>query len=240
MRYKSFFCLLVLTSSSVLASGFDIGRGGDVVYCKDSEANELRGYYTLDFVAARTPNNSMIVPGGNWQGSRTRLLALLQERDSHLYRSFKTFLHYYDRRGDLTLSRRWEGISNITDHEGGLVDIRDEHLDENQLPENCVIQIGQTKNVIQAVIRKVNLDTCTIYYTYDKDLFLALETARPLQFSFLMVHEWLRDLTDDPATIRAVNMFLHSAQLEGTNGHDFREVLHDLGLRIGSDAGFCF
>ena len=33
--------------------GWRIGNGGDIVYCRQSEENNLEGYYSLDYIQTR-------------------------------------------------------------------------------------------------------------------------------------------------------------------------------------------
>jgi len=36
-----------------LWAGSRIGNGGDIVYCRQSEENNLEGYYSLDYIQTR-------------------------------------------------------------------------------------------------------------------------------------------------------------------------------------------
>ncbi len=83
-------------------------------------------------------------------------------------------------------------------------------------------------DVMQTVIRTERLDA-TIYEFDPKILSEFIEFA-PLQYSFLLVHEWLWDLTQDVQIIRDINRFLHSEAAQKMSENQFRLSVLRLGL----------
>jgi hypothetical protein len=63
-------------------------------------------------------------------------------------------------------------------------------------------------DVMQTVIRTERPDA-TIY-EFDPKILSEFIEFEPLQYPFLLVHEWLWDLTQDVQIIRDINRFLHS------------------------------
>lgn len=92
--------------------------------------------------------------------------------------------------------------------------------DESRLriPQQCLNSRGEPK-IYQTVIRFKN-DSNVIQYNYDERQILELHRNGPLQVSFLYIHEWLRDYTQDATVIMNIVRMLHedgwiTAQPEG-------------------------
>ena len=56
-----------------------------------------------------------------------------------------------------------------------------------------------------------------------------------IQRSFLLVHEWLWQYCDSVRSIRDINHFLHSWELDRISSSELPGLLRDLGLNIQSD-----
>lgn len=109
----------------------------------------------------------------------------------------------------------------------GLIDIQDEQI-RRKLPQNCGLATdGNGTAVIQTVVR--NKQPQIIRYEYDFETLNELQ-KRPLQFSFLLVHEWLWDHSGDPQVIRWANQFLHSRRSEKLSPEDFKTSLKNIGI----------
>ncbi|RYZ86011.1 MAG: hypothetical protein EOP06_15295 [Proteobacteria bacterium] len=54
----------------------------------------------------------------------------------------------------------------------------------------------------------------------------------PYQLSFLLMHEWLRDFTNDPEVIRNVTWLLHTRKVQELNVKEFNLALRKLGLKF--------
>ncbi|MGE0171689.1 MAG: hypothetical protein AB7T49_02850 [Oligoflexales bacterium] len=203
---------------------------GDVVFCEASaNANSFEGYYSLDYFATGAANIPKIVEVETWEKSMSRILGELSEKLPLFETSFQNFLKSYAQTASSEHTNLWRAVSKITDMDGGLVGVSNADL-EITLPGNCVVRKAESENVIQSVIR--SYDNGTIKYTYDKDILSALANAKPLQFSFLMVHTWLKDFSGDIKVIREANKILHSSDLEALSPQDLRAALGGLGLPL--------
>ncbi|MGZ3809219.1 MAG: hypothetical protein ACXVCE_14125, partial [Bacteriovorax sp.] len=158
--------------------------------------------------------------------SITRIRQNLEEKLPELIESFDEFMKLV-RNEDVSLPRFWEEAPF------GLVDIKDEEI-INLVPMNCR-QDGQVK-IVQTIIRlnpaKVGTEKYKLIYKYVPHLFQDLYTADPLQLSFLLVHEWLWDLSHNVEKNRRLNRVFHSKELETLNREQLRIKLTTLGLEI--------
>jgi len=94
------------------------------------------------------------------------------------------------------------------------------------IPAECKAGSGKIE-LYQAVVRTKNKQ---VSYSYDPEILKALEENQPLQLSFLYVHVFLRDYTDDPVVLRQVNLLLHQ-DLSQTNFYHFDRKVKNLGLK---------
>jgi Leucine-rich repeat (LRR) protein len=205
----AFFTLLYLSffEFAFAGTGGEVGNGGDSVYCSVGGDNNLVGYFSLDYLLTyRVSNNNSDVIDRTWEESRARISRLLAAKHSALGRSFDRFVSLLYNTDPLK-SNLWNEASF------GLEDISDERM-LRKLPPNCVRRNDRgTPEVLQAVVRVAH-DESTVY-EYDYDILENLQSNAGLQYSFLIVHEWLWDFTGDVHVIREVNRLLHSSQLEG-------------------------
>jgi hypothetical protein len=222
---------LILGSLSALAGG-NVSGGGDVVFCKASSENKFNGYYTLDYLVTSSNLRSPIVPVVSWAESQARILAQLKRLNPELYMGFKHFLSYQDNYENPAKYRYW----NATRLD--IVELNDEKL-QQKIPKNCVNENSKTE-VIQTVVRNAIreyaddkqpfLSVLKVEYLFDEKIVEELINNYPLQYSFLMVHEWLRDYTTDAAVIRSINFLLHSSKLEQLKPSDLSSA-QALGLQ---------
>ena len=196
-----FSCVVL---KNIWAGGHE-SHGGDLIYCQKSDDNLFEGNYTLDYILTfrKSNNNEDIVDVESWEISRQRIQDILNNKIPILGKSFSEFISLLGNYDDYGLSRIWEEAAF------GLYNISDENI-KNKIPANCYN--GDEINLQQVVIRRQ--ETEIIRYSYDYEKLTQLRSARPLQFSFLMIHEWLRDYIQDPEMIRLVNRFFHSNQFE--------------------------
>jgi hypothetical protein len=215
---KRFVGLLVLVSLAYGGSERGSGRkGGDSVYCRPTPASGFAGYYSLDYALALNWGTD-IVDVRSWQESSARILKVLGRLSPYLQESFKSFLAF--QQGGLLSPRSWEQATH------GLVDIEDEQL-LRRVPPNCVDRTSGRPQLIQAIIR---IDRPSqIQYLYDPKILGELG-KNPLQYSFLMVHEWLWDHVDDVEALRKVNYILHSRQGETMEPDEFYRFLKQAGF----------
>src|SRR3989338_6556420 len=207
IKIFSYLSLLLFITSSTYsyAGGNESAHGGDLIYCQKSDDNPLEGYYTLDYVLTfrKSNNNDDLVSVNYWEVSRNRIQTILNQKLPDLARSFAEYTSLLKNLDDYTQNRIWREAAF------GLYDISDENI-KRKVPQNCYEndQIRLTQVVVRT---KINEFTS---YDFDYDRLHDLETNRPLQFSFLMVHEWLRDYLNDAEQVRTITRFIHSNQLE--------------------------
>lgn|GEM_PF-2780422 len=129
-----------------------------------------------------------------------------------------------------------------------LVDIPDEWLSRN--PETCFGQKVSTewlkKNLIQAVRRTpidsqshqpgeivlktnperlIHQEPIRLIYEYNEVAIDDLLKSSPVQLSFLLIHEWLRDFLEDELLISILNKQLHTEALKDLDQSTFLEEL---------------
>jgi hypothetical protein len=145
----------------------------------------------------------------------------LARLDPALESSLREFLEAM-RRKDAFAERAWVPAT------GGLPSIHDEILVAS-LPSHCRSEKHGT--FLRQVVVRETTETRIVYH-FDVDLLKEIE-ASPLDFSYLVVHEWLWDHASDAGTIRTLNAYLHSPQILAATPEDFRQTLFRLGFRFG-------
>jgi hypothetical protein len=216
-------------SAAVGATGGEQVNGGDTVKCSKDSRNPFEGYFSLDYLLTLREDNSDIIQVRDWEQSRERILRVLTEKYPDLALLLRDFLSRVpgdDTTGgvDYYLQKRlW------IEAPYGLVDIKDERV-VRKLPPNCykVHKEPDEIELIQSVIRQTNRDV--VIYNYDTAILRELKTRAPLQYSFLIMHEWMWDSVQDPEVIRRVNRFLHSKVIDTMTASDFKEAIKNLGL----------
>ncbi len=220
-------CLKLWLIASPAHAGFRVGNGGDLIECGHEPNSEFQGRYSLDWLATyrRSTANSDLIAERDWQSVLgdigQRLLEVAPEAGSR-FESYRQMIFNQDP----AKLRIWEEASF------GLVDIKDEQL-SHILPPNCVRPDGKLA-IIQTVIRttstQINENT-PVFYRYSPD---ALESVRdrPLQISFLMVHEFLWDLSNDVQRNRSAVRYLHSRRFFEDSIPDVRMAIQNLGVRV--------
>jgi hypothetical protein len=213
--------LIILSSLNVMAQGAEAnaGNGGDVAFCSEAqEINDLVGAFALDYLRGKktygTHDPEYVSP--SFFGSMERILSNLKLKVPELGNSLEEFMRFVENTYDFTQERVW------TPSQLPLTPIFDEGLRVN-LPENC-------QNVVQAIVRS---GTGPIEYLFDEK---TLGVLSGLQLSFLYIHEWLRDFTDDPVTIVKVNWLLHSKRIESLSSEQLVAELK--GRKLGSFTTF--
>jgi hypothetical protein len=217
--------ILFSLTPAARAAGGEVENGGDTVFCRVGGDNNLVGYFSLDYLLTyQVRNNNADVVDRSWDESKARISRLLAAKFPALRHSFDEFTALI-LSSDLESTRIW--------HEAGfgLEDISDERI-LRKLPPNCVQRNeAGTPEMIQSVIRTSRPDATV--FQYDYEIIENLQRNAPLQFSFLMVHEWLWDFTDDVNVIRDINRLIHSNQFEGfTTQQQAILAFENLGLSL--------
>ena len=230
MRNLFYIGLLVFGLISSGFAGDKVGNGGDLIYCQKSDTNPLDGYYTLDYVLTyrKSNNNEDLVPVESWDASRNRIQTILSEKLPNFARSFSEYISLLRNHDDYSQTRIWNEAAF------GLYDVSDENI-KIKIPQNCYEnnQVRLTQVVVRAqttqIVGGTKIGQLTSY-AFDYDRFHDLEVNRPLQFSFLMVHEWLRDYLDDAEKIRTITRFIHSKQFEEQSAEQIVQLLSRNGI----------
>jgi hypothetical protein len=209
-------------------AGNESGNGGDTVECLPGEGNQFVGYFNLDFLLTfkAKNNNSDVVEPKSWQDSSARIQKILDNKLSVAAPLFSGFVANIDNETDYSKGQIWEESSF------GLVGVGHSdpryQLIDRMVPKNCYHQNENGEiRLIRTVTRTKKLDTTV--YAYDSQI-LGKKLA-PLQQSFLYVHEWLRDFTDDELVIRRANRVLHSTLTEAED-FSLEETLKKIGIHF--------
>lgn len=217
--------ILVFSTASAWASGGAVGNGGDILTCVPSSQNGFAGNYTLDFVASYDGTTKLIADEPN--PLRTIWTSLYEKGKQspdfkYLAQSLLSFFH--SAQGQLFKSPDYLDTYIWLPQPFGLVDLQDEDLIQI-IPENCqIVSNGRLKpNLKQAVIREDKSDT--VILRHDP---AALRSLSPLQFSHLIVHEWLRSSFKQTRDLREVNKLFHSRQFTVASARDASAMLQNI------------
>jgi Leucine-rich repeat (LRR) protein len=203
-----------------------IGNGGDTVECAAADAGPPAGLYSLDYlILTATDGTSGLVPVDSWEASRDRIVSLLRAKHPDLAYSFERYLQQLFNETDYLAMRRW------IPSDFPLVDISDERLVQI-LPANCREAGGG--HLWQTVVRRQRNAQISFYYR--PDIMSRLLETSAIQYSMLLVHEWLWELTDDAEVSRQANYFLHSTRAALATPRDFELILANYGIDLAEQA----
>jgi hypothetical protein len=209
--------VFMFSSPAFSTSGGDVGNGGDSVFCNPVAGNPYRGYYALDYLVNKIngmefANDFEKVVGPNDRPDKNFLRIIEAAKEYPvLVQELKEFLK-------LSYSNKYLQRYIWKKAPFGVVEIADEQL-RLQIPPNC---LSPNKNVIQTIFRVSkpwemvwlgeDRHNHTVYsrgaeFTYSNEVMSQMSS---LQLSFLLFHEWLWNLTDDPEMIRDLNAIFHS------------------------------
>ena len=143
-----FLTILSLPGLALSTGGNYMGNGGDFLFCEKSTANDLSGYYSLDYVLTRGNSHLTIANISSLYESMQRIMTGL-EKIPHLARSFRYFWESYKVK-ELHRGRIWEPA------ELELVDIKDEQiLSPLIVPANCFFRSPNRGNNVYDSSRSV-------------------------------------------------------------------------------------
>lgn len=214
--------------STLTLAGQDVGNGGDVVDCVASSDSPFQGTYSLDYLVTYQESNlnQDIVKVASISESLGQLRKLLSEKLPEYIQSFDEFSKLILNK-DILKPRIWEEAPF------GLIDIHDENL-ISLVPTNC--RVNNTLRITQAVVRQTSYFTGVsdekLIYKYVPKIFQKLEKESPLQLSFVLIHEWLWDLSHNVDRNRRLNRFFHSQEFQSLSKDQVREKLSALGLLL--------
>jgi hypothetical protein len=199
-----------------------VGNGGDVVECEFAEDNDFKGLYSLDYLVSRIgyEEQDALIPVLDGRKSLEGIQKYFEEKVPSWARPFREFRETLLKKNSPELNRFW------TEAPYGLVDLKDEKL-ILKLPPNCLVPGTGEPRIYQAIRRKAMGKR--IRYSFDPEIVTKLEKSAPLQFSFLMVHEFLWDKVGDVEFLRELNGFLHSTKRSEFNIFQLSSWLKDQG-----------
>lgn len=250
MRIAKFFYLLssVLSLSVFIFSmqnvfAVDIngdGRGGgDVVNCKsDPQVSRYQGLYTLDYLLTRQDDFNenkdeqfrIISRNVMAQDLALSIAKKLDEVSPAAAKSLRSFLAFVENENWKNTNEDSTEIFRVWVSAPRLAEYQDEDF-ITDVPQNCYRQNGK-RDISQIILREdVN---STIIYHYNRLLFNELK-ATPLQMSYLLIHEWLRDYTVHSSIIQNVNRYLHSATFFSSQGYESAAIFKRMGLLFDRD-----
>lgn len=219
--------LLFSLFSAFASAGQEVGNGGDIIQCRSSAANDLSGYYSLDYLLTYDPKDALI-PVSSINQSLDRIQNNFRSKVPELLPSFEDYRRFLFN-SDPTRSRLWEPAPF------GLVEIRDEDLPVAQtLPANC--KLGDKLQLIQAAIRLFSsysgANSGTIIYKYMPEFLGDLSVVSPVQVSFVVIHEWLWDHSFSVDRNRRINRFLHSQAFDRMSRDEILATFRNFGFPI--------
>lgn len=227
-----------LEGSSMAINGDGRG-GGDLVYCRPQpELSRFAGFYTLDYLLTReddfNENESEFFRFSNRMRAADSILKEIQARIEAMSpqagRSFTSFMALVENR-DWSVPVEEDQFVRVWEPKSKLLDYKDEDFIRD-LPENCNRTDGKL-DIFQVVLRE-DINSNIIYH-YNRGLFNQLK-ASPLQLSYLLVHEWLRDYTVSTASIRRVVQYLHSEEFFSHAPYEAYSTIRRMGVYFDRDA----
>jgi hypothetical protein len=226
-----FLCLyfsLCLCLPCLSYAGGAVGNGGFGLICRASSENFLNGTYSLDYVLSLSDaaSDKDVVFVKNWQESSERIYQLLTKKVPSLASYFKEFSDAAFNTTDLTATRLWQPAPF------GILRLDDQTI-STLVPKNCQVD-GETQG-IPIVVRQNESFSGTqghIVYKFIPEVVKSLNQTGGLQLSFLLVHEWLWDISSNLERNRRINRFLHSPQFESMSPKQVEDSLKAMGLSI--------
>ncbi|MCC7405643.1 MAG: hypothetical protein IT288_14685 [Bdellovibrionales bacterium] len=229
VKLKLFLSLFVFLNvyALPLQAGTDVGSGGDLVKCVPYSGNDLFGLYSLDYlVFARESGAKQPLPVKSWEESIFNIRRMFIDKLPELLPVFDEFTNNILNE-DQSRRQIWEP----TDY--ALVELDDEKLPISvKIPVNC--RDNGKVQLVQAVIRQNPGFTGSplIVYKYMPKIFEKMASERPLQLSFLLVHEFLWSISDNVDRNRRINWFLHSQELPSLSRIEIIDRLLGMGLDV--------
>lgn len=221
MKFFILFALYFLGKFAV-AGGVAVGNGGMVARCGMNDHFVSLDYLlTYDFFGK---NVRPLVFNSNTD-ALLRISALITKKMPKVSSSFEEFVAYLNNESDFSKPYVWVRV--YRDDSMYLTD--GQNIDH--IPTKCRMNSVPQIQFYQAVIRtkrdsSPNANQQIIFY-YSHSVFSDISA---LQLSFLQVHEWLWNFTNDVQLIRKLNYFIHSNLFDEYSKVQTQELLTQWGL----------
>ncbi len=206
-----------LVSSIAAADGGKAGNGGDAVICYGK-------FFSLDLALTHSNESKLLEVTKNAKSAK-EIISYIEQHIStkipKLAETLKDFNRFNKDQFDFTTKRVWISGPPPTD-------IKDEAITA-ELPKACLKEDG-TPDLVQAVVRTESDDG--IVYYYHPSILQQLESNSPVQLSFVLIHEWLRDFTQDPYVIQRVNRMIHTEGWQSISSEDIIKAFRRSGLKL--------
>ncbi|MGZ6478241.1 MAG: hypothetical protein ACXWQE_02995 [Bdellovibrionales bacterium] len=213
--------LLISVMPFTAFAGGVVGNGGDSIVCLKLGTN-VPVLLNLDYLLA-VENGKTPAPMLSWELSRQRLLGILKANAPELVDSFESFSSSVLGENKFSRpTRTWHILPSDPIRPGQTVP-------RERLPRECAEAFIAE---FRMVTRYYDETAGHITYKYSELIHLpeAGETWQVWQFSFLMIHEWLRDFTQDLGQIHSADAFLHSLEIGTLTRDQVRQRLQTFGL----------
>lgn len=215
------------TAPSAMAQ-VEVGNGGDLVECRSESGSDFQGFYFLDYLVMYASTN-VYHPG---DAPLTRIVNLVEERDLALGANLREFVAQANRQigslPDRTQRFQWQRADN------GVATLGDENLAflPERFPTNCMEPgAGRRLKLHQVVFHSPRSDAV---HTYKFDgAHLARIEGNALQYSHMIVHEWLWQFASQAHLVREANRFFQTSEMLQTDSSNFRSALRNMGLDLG-------
>jgi hypothetical protein len=212
------FTLLIAGAAHADRGGVEVGNGGNAVQCNGKDT-----FASLDYIAARDGmGEDYDLSESLWTDeSLQRIGALIAAKLPTLSRSYQEFVHQL--------------VSNDKDqHYLWIPDQNLEEVDQDAprfaIFHYCMADFGSVL-LTQVVVRTVQSSPQgkQIVFRYNQGV---LHDLSPKHRSFLLVHEWLWNFTDDIATNRNIDWLLHSVWFEKASSAEVIQKFKEFGFKV--------
>lgn len=221
-------CRPGLPTLSDLDGGTIIDNGGDLIRCRAAPDADNVGDFTLDYILTYDPTigTSRDPSASDWPELEARLRRVVGEKLPDMLPSLATYLSQLEA-SDPAGTRVWHGAP------AALADLQDEDI-LGHIPDNCLAERrGELVPDLRQLVRRRFLHEAgvtKVHYYYDADLLTRLRLTLPLQYSYLIVHEWLWDYADSTWANRSVNRLLHDTATEAMTPAEVRQAVRSFGV----------
>ncbi|MBC7464556.1 MAG: hypothetical protein H7256_01065 [Bdellovibrio sp.] len=214
------FLILVLFTLPIAfanAGGVHVGNGGNVVRCEgDTHFQSLEYVMTKSMYGTRV----MPVPVYSLSESLNRIARLIEAKLPQYSSGFNEYVIQFEN-AEPQKTYFWNAtqVNNVGDE---IV----------YLPYWCRNSRG-TSEIVQAVVRTVSLNSkqeTLVNFDYDPKVVDDLEKNSTVQMSFLVVHEWIWNMTNDPDKNRKLDFLLHSPLMESMTAAQIQQELVKFGF----------